>query len=283
MLNKYKKIVLGLWIVPPVLMIIISFILGFLGASSNMMAVFALLSVIVFLVCFIFSIIFILKGDDVGDSRLRMKEAIRFGWETAKKKFWFFFGAIIITMIIQFIPNVYNSIFHPSKGVAASLDMYALPAIDSMIISLIFWVIGMIIAIGWIKIALKLAQGEEAKISDLFSGWKLFFHYLFGSILYGLIVIAGIILLVIPGIIWQIKFSFFPYLILEGNGPIQALKKSSIITKGAKWDLFFFSFLLGMINLLGAVLLLVGMLWTIPLVAVAMAYAYVKLKSQVRI
>ncbi|MEA3324508.1 MAG: hypothetical protein U9Q37_05135 [Euryarchaeota archaeon] len=60
-----------------------------------------------------------------------------------------------------------------------------------------------------------------------------------GLILYGFIVVGGLILLTIPGIIWAIKFQFFDYLIVDkGLGPIDALEKSSEITRGVKWDLF---------------------------------------------
>ena len=102
-----------------------------------------------------------------------------------------------------------------------------------------------------------------------------FFDYLIGSILYGLIVVVGLILLIIPGIIWAIKFQFFDYLIVDkGLGPIDALEKSSDITRGVKWDLFAFGILLAIINILGFLCLVVGLFVTIPVTLVAMAFVY---------
>jgi len=134
------------------------------------------------------------------------------------------------------------------------------------------------------QIALRFCDGEKGEFADLFSCFPLFFKYLFGSILYRLIVLGGIILLIIPGIIWAIKFQFFSYFIVDkGLGPIESLKRSSAITRGAKWDLFLFGLLLGLINLLGAICLFIGLFATVPTAMVAMAFVYRKLLAQIEI
>ena len=110
---------------------------------------------------------------------------------------------------------------------------------------------------------------------------------IFGIILvikfqYNLIVL-GIILLIILGIILAIKFQFFGYFIVDkGDGPIEALKKSSAITTGAKWNLFLLYLLLLLINLLGAIFLLIGLFVTIPTTMVAIAFVYRKLLNSNR-
>ena len=134
---------------------------------------------------------------------------------------------------------------------------------------------------GLIKIALKFCDGQKGKFDDLFAHFHLFFKYLAGSILYSLITLAGTILLIIPGIIWGIKFQYFAYFIVDkGLGPIEALKASSAITQGVKWELFLFGLLLFLINLLGLICLIVGIFATIPTVIVAYAFVYRKLERQ---
>lgn len=99
-----------------------------------------------------------------------------------------------------------------------------------------------------------------------------------GSIIYGVIVSLGLILLIIPGIVWAIKFQFFDYLIIDkGLGPIDALEKSSEITRGVKLDLLTFGILIWIINLLGLLCLVVGLFVTIPITVVAKAFVYRKL------
>jgi uncharacterized membrane protein len=92
------------------------------------------------------------------------------------------------------------------------------------------------------------------------------------------------ILLIIPAIIWGIKFRFFSYFIIDkGAGPIEALKRSSSITMGAKWDLFLFGLLLIGINILGFLALVIGLFATIPTSMVAIAFVYRKLLTQAEV
>ena len=199
-------------------------------------------------------------------------EAIRFGWTTTKNNLGFFIALLIVIGLFYF---VLDFIIELIKDEALIL---------SSIMSIVFWVLDMVIQMGLIRISLRFCDNEKGEFADLFSCFPLFFKYLFGSILYGLIVVGGMILLIIPGIIWGIKFQFFSCFIVDkGVGPIEALKRSSAITKGAKWDLFLFNLLLGLINLLGAICLLIGLLVTIPITMVAWAFVYRRLLAQTEI
>jgi len=62
-----------------------------------------------------------------------------------------------------------------------------------------------------------------------------------GSMLtYGLIIFGGIILLLIPSIIWGIKYFFTPMIsALEGKKTKEALKESKLIVKGYFWQILF--------------------------------------------
>jgi len=199
-------------------------------------------------------------------------EAIRFGWNTMKSNLGFFIGLLIVVGLISYGPTIIAELLKEDAPIL------------SIIITIASWVLELIIGMGLIKIALRFCDNEKGKFADLFSCYPLFFKYLFGSILYGLIVLVGIILLIIPGIIWGIKFQFFSYFIIDkGCGPIEALKRSSVITRGAKWNLFLFGLLLVVINLLGALCLLIGLFATIPTTMVASAFVYRKLLVQTEI
>jgi uncharacterized membrane protein len=195
-----------------------------------------------------------------------ISEALQFGWGTTKSNIGFFIGLLIVAGLIQYVPSIVAEIIE-----ADAPDL-------SLIIRIASFVLLMIIGLGIIKICLRFCDGEKREFSDLFSCYPLFFKYLIGSILYGLIVVVGLILLIIPGIVWAIKFQFFDYLIIDkGLGPIDALEKSSEITRGVKWDLFIFGILLGIINLMGLLCLVVGLFVTIPVTMVAIAFVYRKL------
>ncbi len=144
-----------------------------------------------------------------------------------------------------------------------------------------FWIISILTSIGLIKIAIKLFDNKKCSFVNFFNNFSLFFKYLLGSILYGLIVFIGMLLLIVPGIIWSLKFYFFSYLIVDKNlTPVTALKQSARITEGSKKDLLVFGVLLGLINLAGALCLIVGLFVTIPTSVVAMTFVYKKLLAR---
>jgi len=91
-----------------------------------------------------------------------------------------------------------------------------------------------------------------------------------GTIIYGLIVCAGLLLLIVPGIIWALKYSLYGYFVIDRNmGPLEALKASAEATEGAKGELFSLALLLFGVQILGLICLCVGLLFTIPLALVA--------------
>jgi hypothetical protein len=222
-----------------------------------------------------------------------IKEAINFGWNVTKNNLGFFIKLLGLIVFIQLILRsisyfiYYNYIGNSLIFSDSLMFMNNKFILSYQLLPLLFilFMIGIIISIintiGLIKISLKFCDNEKAKISDLFSYYPLFFKYLIGSILYSLIVILGLILLIIPGIIWAIQFQPFAYLIVDkGLGPIQALKESSKITKGNRWNLFSFLVILIFLQTLGAFIFLIGLFITVPITLIAYAYVYRKLLVQ---
>ncbi|MEA3506627.1 MAG: hypothetical protein U9R36_03945 [Elusimicrobiota bacterium] len=142
------------------------------------------------------------------------------------------------------------------------------------------FVIRIIIGIGFLKIFLKFIDNQKPRYSDLFAYHRLFFKYLGGNILYFLIVFGETILLVVPGFVFAVKFYFYSYNIVDkGLGPVEALKRSSVLTAGVKWILFFFLIILTGINLLGLLAFGAGLFFTVPLSALATVYVYRRLEE----
>jgi len=215
------------------------------------------------------------------------REAVRFGWETMKRNPGFFVLMLIIVGLIYVVPEGIRAIL----GAIIMTEVHAPPvgvsivalvgAIASAIIWLGAWVVQTVMAMGLIRICLKFCDGEKAELADLFSCFRLFFRYLWASIVYVVIVLAGLILLIVPGIIWAIKYQFYSYFIVDkGARAMEALERSAAITKGVKWDLFLFALLLVGIEIVGALCLLVGLFAALPTIMVAMAFVYRKLLAR---
>ena len=202
-------------------------------------------------------------------------EVLGYGWSVMKANLWFFVGLGFVFLIITYIPTIIDitaACLYPPGPALLALN------ITTTILAL---VINTVLGIGLIKIALSVCDEQKPPIGMLFDAWDCFWRYVGVSILYGLIIGVGTILLIIPGIIWAIKYSLcYYYVIDKGLGPIEAIKASGRTTMGVKWELFGFGILCGLINLLGSLCLLVGVFATYPTVLVASALVYRQLKAQ---
>ena len=202
-------------------------------------------------------------------------DVLSYGWRVMKANLWFFVGLGFIWLIITYTPAAIEFI-------AARMDLPAPVFLAVRIITNIAgWIISTILGIGLIKIALSFCDERKPPLSMLFDAWGCFWRYVAAAILYGLIVLGGFILFIIPSIIWAIKFGLCLYFVVDkGLGPIEALKASSRTTMGVKWDLFGFGIICGLINLLGLLCLIVGVFATYPTIMVAQALVYRQLLAQ---
>ena len=197
-------------------------------------------------------------------------EAILFGWNTLKKNFRFFLGMLAIVLVVNVLVGLVISSFSEEA-----------PKVLVMVVSVISWVLDLLISIGVIKITLKFCDQEPATYRDLFSAYRLLLNYLVGSIVYGIIVAIGFVFLIIPGIYLAVKYQFYDYLIVDkGMGPIEAIKRSGVLTEGVKRNLVLFWLALVGINILGMIALGVGLIATVPVSWLANAYVYRRLQLQ---
>ena len=193
-------------------------------------------------------------------------------WKIMKENLRFFIPLLIIVGLISFLLEIISDLLRKEW------------LLLSFAFDLIVLVLGLIISLGLIKISLNFCDNLKSKIADLFSQYRLFFRYLFASILYGLVVLLGMIFLIIPGIYLAVRFWFYDYFIVDKRaGIIESLKRSWRITQGSAWNLFLFSLLLIGINLLGILCLLVGLFATVPTTMIASAFVYRKLLAQAEV
>ncbi len=146
----------------------------------------------------------------------------------------------------------------------------------SSIVSIASAVVSMIVSLGSIYIVLALVDGKKVSISEILSRADLFWKYLWASIMYVLAIGIGFILLIVPGVYMALKYGLYRYVIVDRPelSAMDALKESARLTDGIKWDLFVFSLALAGINILGFLALGIGLLYTIPVSAMAYVALY---------
>jgi hypothetical protein len=143
-----------------------------------------------------------------------------------------------------------------SQGLNAASDI-----VVSEILNGIRLLVLALITIALTVTAHKISEGGSIDTGEgLAISLKFFWQYIWTAFLYFLVVSAGLILFLIPGIIWSIKYLFSPYIVVvEGIAGRKALARSAAVTKGKKIHIvlheLIFALLFGLLKLVFAALL----------------------------
>ena len=193
--------------------------------------------------------------------------AIEYGW----RKLWENVGPMLLAGLLVLV-------------VTGLVTWFTLAAADNawvrFLAGVVEFLVGAIVGMGWIRIALLITRGEPVEGTDVFRTGRYLIAYIIASVLFGLMCLVGFLLLVIPGIWVLLTFGFFSWIIVnQDKDAIAALTRSSEITKGHKWDLLGFFLVLFLLNILGLLVLIVGVIVTAAISLLATAYVYRRLEG----
>ncbi len=170
-----------------------------------------------------------------------------------------------------------------------SLNVFKNNAV-TLVVGLLIAIIGSVLivtiaplAYGFTSMAVKAARGEIIEINDVFSGFtkdNVIRSWSF-VLIYGVIAgIVGQIASILSTIVGILFLFTLPLLVIregtgtEGiNGSIEAIKESIEIVKTTPFESVIVYVIMFVLNMIGALLLGVGMLVTIPMSTVLLAYA----------
>lgn len=123
---------------------------------------------------------------------------------------------------------------------------------------------------------LKAVRREKIEIKDMFSVFERnYWNAVLAGFIVGIIVFFGIIMLIVPGIIFGVRLAFVQYLIIDRKmEAMEAIKTSWEMTRGHGWQIFWMGLLAIPIFLAGLILLFVGAFISGMWVATAFAVIY---------
>lgn len=130
---------------------------------------------------------------------------------------------------------------------------------------------------GIVWITLKRYRGEEIEFADLFKGFESFGATFAAGLVFSLLLGAGTILLIVPGIILGALFCFvFPFIVDRDMPFAEAMNASRTLGAGRHdlLDRSFFFLLAILLGISGVVLCVVGLFFTWPLMWAVIAVAY---------
>lgn len=129
---------------------------------------------------------------------------------------------------------------------------------------------------------LKAARNEKIAVKDMFRVFSNYWNSVFANLLVSVIIGFGMVLLIIPGIIFACKLAFVPYLIVDKNmEAVEAVKKSWELTSGYSFTIFIIGFLVIFVAILGLLFFGVGIIISIIWIRLAFAAVYAKVSGDI--
>jgi len=124
--------------------------------------------------------------------------------------------------------------------------------------------------------SLAISRGRDARLEQIFDGFRLFGKALATYLLMILIIALWTLLLIVPGIIAALSYSMTFYALADNPAlqPMEALNQSKRMMDGYKWKLFSLCMRFLVMALLCVFTLGIGLLWLIPYVNITMAEFY---------
>jgi hypothetical protein len=220
------------------------------------------------------------------------------GWATFKKNWKFIISAALLTIAIMIVLQV----------IKGATDRHIIAGLVMMIVSIVF---SIAITLGWSKVLLNFVRNGSAQWDDFKTKMKEWKGYVIAMIVFNIYKVIAILLvlpfafsvinsngvanfaLLIPFVVlgifgillvaWlSIKYMFISLVAVDDVtlSGLGILKKSSSITKGNMWKIFWYSIVLGLVNLLGLICVVIGLFITVPMTKIAMAKLYDSLKEK---
>ncbi|MDZ7910695.1 MAG: hypothetical protein U5O16_02485 [Rhodococcus sp. (in: high G+C Gram-positive bacteria)] len=198
-------------------------------------------------------------GNSPTPTQLSVGSAIGYGFDKFKENALVWVGIVLIAAIIQGVLNF-----------VLSADNFVL----SVIFSVIVGVVALLIQAALVRGALHEVDGIKPAFGSFFQ-FDNVFAIVIAGILVGIATGIGYILLIIPGLVVTFfTWWTFQFVIDRGDEPIPAIKASAQAIASNGGTLFVLALALVGVNIVGALLLGIGLLASIPITAIAGTYAY---------
>jgi uncharacterized membrane protein len=201
-------------------------------------------------------------------SPISMRHSFDFAWPIFKKRFGLF-TAVLLTILAAWVVLEIVVIAGQRFGILLWAVMH-----------LAFLIFFAGVELGLLKICRALSDGKATAFAETFAYLPLGPRFLAAQILYLLMVVIGLLLLVVPGVYLGVRYALFGFCFANGEtDPLRCFQQSATLTKGATPGLLRILAALFVLNLLGASLLGLGLLITVPLSVLIMTDVYRRLAT----
>jgi uncharacterized membrane protein len=204
-------------------------------------------------------------------------EAIRSGWELYKAH-WapLTFGYFVIALVGELPGQVGPTLTVFGTIPEGSRTYYAV----HVPLSILGWLIGRFFMAGFTRAALRAVRANDASFGDFFAAGGRFVPFVVMSFLKTLATLAGLALLIVPGIIVGLGFANASFFVMDQRlGPVASLRESWRSTEGQKGKLFILSLAEIGLMIVGLVACCLGFFVVVPVMMLARAIVYTKMSG----
>lgn len=132
-----------------------------------------------------------------------------------------------------------------------------------------------VLSAGLYIVAFQIARQRSPEFGDFFRGFNRYLPIFLVSLVSGLLIVLGTIILIIPGIYLAVSYLFSVLFVIDKNMSFWSAMETSRRLVSKKWFSFFgLIIVLTLLNIAGLLVLGIGLLVTIPLTGCIVAAAY---------
>ena len=185
--------------------------------------------------------------------------AISYGWSKFQQNVGPLLGVILIQVAVQI-----------------ALYLFGRVVVNNLLGSILFQILGFIVSaavgIGIYQVALMITAGQPADVARAFQ-YDRWGEWIVFSVVYGLMVGVGLALCVVPGLFVLAFFGLAPFYFIDGRmslGEALSASRTVVQSKGLAFPIL----LSIVVGVLGVIACVVGLLVTLPVAYIAVAYLY---------
>ncbi len=228
-----------------------------------------------------FSSSVLVNSDEIRNVKVEINDIFDHAFKTWKENLWLVIGATLISLAITFGFTFFQSFVETVLKGGAQQPPNQSSITFSLLFSISSNIFEIFISIGYTQLLLALLRGRPASLGMLFNGGERLLSTIGVSILLGLAIGIGFILLIIPGIIVILFYWPAYYLVIDRRFPVmQSFSAARAITRGNEVTSLINGLLVLAVMIIGMLAFCIGIIAAQPLAFLLHGCAYLMMSGQ---
>lgn len=224
-------------------------------------------------------------GGAYGAPGYSVGDALSYGWEKFKANPWPFVLMLVITVVASIAVSLPFSIVGSAGSTAVDANDGGLALMGAfsglqMIGQLLSSIVGLVLSGALVNGALKTTRGQQVGIGDFFEGlpWA---NVIIAGVIVAVLATIGLFLCILPGLIVYFLTMWTQYFVIgQGQSAIDAIQSSFKLATSRLGDSLITWIVTGIVAIVGVCACFVGLLVTVPISILALAWAFRSLTGE---